>query len=323
MTIQRTIKIRKNGEGVDAAKVAENATNLLTRYGHTAEELAELASADDAKIGVLFTARRQAIEDDVIGRKGKELASTAELSGKKFAYQNAEKRIKDAAAEFGFTLTDEELTPLEEKTRLEGILKLITEKAKATAPGSTNTPDEVKAIQQKLESALGGQTSAQKAAKDWEKKYNELHASIPGIQEKLQMEFFAEQTWKGVALKKDVLDTLTISDEGVLTNMVIGAMSQRGHKFAAEKQADGTLRLSVVDKDGNYVQMANAVGNHTPESYVAAIYAPLVKQSNAGSNGGSGTPFKVTMTNEDIQKLDPAMRKAMEEMGKQTAAMQR
>lgn len=316
------LKIRKHGEGNDPAKVAENATNLLTRYGHTAEELAELATADDAKLSVLFSARRSALEEDVITRRGKELKSEAELNGKKFAYKNSEDRIKSTFADAGFTFTDEELSPLEEKTRLEGMVKLAIDRIKTANPGG-NTPEDLKALQQKLESSLSGQTAAQKAAKEWEKKYGELQASIPAIQEKMEMELFANQSWKAVALKKEVLENLTINDEGVLTNMVIGQMTRSGHKFAAEKQADGTLRLSVVDKDGNYVQMNGSVGNHTPESYVAAIYDPLVKKSNGGGGNSGGSPFQVKLSTEEMGKMDPAMRKAMDEMGKQAQTVQR
>lgn len=310
------LKIRRNGEGNDPAKVATNAVNLLTRYGHTADEIAELADADDAKIGVLFTSRRTALEDDIINRRGKELKSEAELNGKKFAYKNSEDRIRATLAEMGVTLADEDLTPLEEKTRLEGMVKIAIDRIKAANPGAANTPEEIKAIQQKLESALGGQNQAQKANKELEKKYNDLQASIPALQEKMQMEFFAEQTWRGVALKKEILDTLTVNDEGVLTNIIRGHMASSGHRFAAEKQTDGQLRLSVVDKDGNYVQMANSVGNHTPESYVAAIYEPLVKKSNGGmQNGGNGLQIKLNA--DDLAKMPEAARLAMEAMNKQ------
>lgn len=316
------LKIRKNGEGADPAKIAENATSLLTRYGHTPEEIAELASADDAKINVLFSARRQALEDDVIARKGKELTSAGELNGKKYGYKNSEDRIKAAAAEYGFAYTDDELTPLQEKERIEGMLKILTDKAIAKAAANGNTPEEVKLIQAKLESQTASALALQKAAKEWEKKYGELQSSIPALQEKMQMDFYAEQSWKGVALKKDVLETLTVSDEGVLTNMVVGHMSQRGHKFAAEKQTDGTLRLSVVDKDGNYVQMTNSVGNHTPESYVAAIYEPLVKKSNA-AQPGAGAPMQVSLTPDQLANLTPEMKKALGDMGKQSQLVTR
>ena len=314
------LKLRKNGEGNDPAKVAENATALLTSYGHTSEELAELGTADAGKIGAMFTARRQALEEDVIARRGKELSSAAELNGKKFAYKNSEERLRAAAAELGITLTDEDLTPLEEKTRLEGILKLFAERTKASVPAAKDTPDAIKEWQTKYEGALQGQTAAQKAAKEREKELSDLKASIPVLQEKMQSDFFIEQTWRAVALNKSVVENLTINDDGVLANIVTGHMASNGHKFSAEKTADGKLRLSVVNREGQPIQMANSMGNHTAESYIQEIYTPLTKKSN-GNGNVSGTPFSVKLSDDLMKNMTPEMAKAMKQMSEQAQSI--
>ena len=315
------LTVRKNGEGNDPAKVVENATALLRSYGHSDEEINELATADAAKVSVMFSARRTALEEDVISRRGKDLRSEAELNGKKFAYKNSAERLRATAAELGYTLSDEELTPLEEKTQLEGILRLVAEKVKAANPGSKDTPDSVKEWQTKYEGALKGQTEAQKAVKEREKQMKELEESIPLLKEKLQTEFFVEQTWKTVALDDKIIETLTLNDKSVLTNIVTGHMTSNGHTFSAEKTTDGKLRLTVTDKNGNPVQMSNSVGNHTPESYIASIYDPLVKKSNAGGGAGGGSPFQVTLSNDELAKMDPNMRKAAELMGRQAQSV--
>jgi hypothetical protein len=314
------LKLRKNGEGNDPAKIAENATALLTSYGHTAEEIAELATADAGKIGAMFTSRREVLEQEIIARKGKELSSAAELNGKKFAYKNSEDRLRATALELGITLTDEDLTPLEEKTRLEGILKLVTERVKASVPASKETPEAIKEWQAKYEGALQGQTAAQKAAKDREKELSELKASIPVLQEKMQSDFFIEQTWRTVALNKSVVENLTINDDGVLSNIVTGHMATNGHKFSAEKTAEGKLRLSVVNREGQPIQMANSMGNHTPESYIQEIYAPLTKKSN-GNGNISGATFSAKLSDELMKNMTPEMAHAMKKMNEQAQSV--
>lgn len=315
------LKVRKHGDGNDPAKVAENAVSLLKSYGHSDDELAELSTADAAKLSVMFTSRRAALEEDVISRKGKELASAAELNGKKFAYKNSEERLRSAAAEIGITLSDEDLTPLEEKTRLEGIIKLVAEKVKAANPGSKDTPAEIKEWQAKYEGALNGQTTVQKTLKEREKAYKELEESIPLIKESLKAEFFVESNWKSVALDQKVIENLTINDAPTLTNIVMGYMAGQGHQFSAEKTADGKLRLTVIDKQGQPVQMHASMGNHTPETYIAAIYEPLVKKSNAGQ--GAGSPFTVKLDAGDMSGMDANSRKAIEKMGAQAKAVPR
>ena len=211
-------------------------------------------------------------------------------------------------------MDEAELAALPEKTRLEGIASLAATKLKA-ATMPANTPEEVKLLQSKLQSTLEGQTAAQKLAKQKADELEALKASIPALREQLEMEYFANQSWEAVAFKKDMLESLTVDDTGVLKHMINGFMGSRGHKFASEKQADGTFRLSVVDKEGNYIPMADAVGNHTPESYIGAIYKPIIKKSNAGgASGGSTGGLTIKYTDEQLAKLDPNMRKAIADM---------
>ena len=314
---KKTIRFRVNGEGTPAAapeKVAANATALLGKFGYSAEDLAAIAEADENRIGELFQARYTALETDTMTRRGKEIAQKANFEGMKHAYTQAEKRIMEAARELGIEIADDELATFDEKTRLEGILKVAHGKIKATVPAGS---DGEKLLQQKLESALGGQTEAQKLARKLEKELGELKTSIPGIREPVEAEYFAERAWNGIALKKETLATLSIQDENVLTSLVKGQMAQKGHKFIAEKGTEG-MRLQVVDRDGNYVQMTGAAGNHSAETYIAEIYQPLVKKSNADQGGGA---FDFKIGGDGDKKISTTASKAVEEMVAQAIAM--
>lgn len=315
--LKKTIQFRVNGEGEPAAapeKVAANATALLTKFGYGAEDVAALGNADEAKLGEMFNARYTALETDTLTRRGKEIAQKANFEGMKHAYTQAEKRIMETARELGIEIADEDLSGFDEKTRLEGILKVAHGKIKSTVPAGSESE---KLLQQKLESALGGQTEAQKLAKRLEKELGELKTSIPGIREQVEAEYFAERAWNGIALKKETLATLSIQDENVLTSLVKGHMAQKGHKFIAEKGTDG-LRLQVVDREGNYVQMTGAAGNHSAETYIAEIYQPLVKKSNADQGGGV---FDFKIGGDGDKKISSIGNKAVEEMAAQVAAM--
>ena len=315
MVINRLLKVRLNGENeppADAPKAAANATALLGRYGYTSDDITALGTADEAKIGEMFTARHTALEADVIARKGKEIASRANFDGVKHGYTKAEERILSRAKELGLEIGEDDLSTLEEKTRLEGIVSAIYGKLKAAAPGSENE----KALQLKLESTLKGQADVQKELKATAKERDELKASIPTIKEQIQAEYFAEREWTAIATKPETLQTLSIQDRDVLINLIHGNMASKGHKFIAEKGTDG-FRLQVVDKDGAYIQMTGAAGNHSPETYINQIYAPLVKKSNAGQNGNGSFTFE---TGGADSKLSSVGNDAVRKMAEQAAA---
>ena len=320
VVLKKLLKVRVHGETPPPAnaapeKVAANATVLLTKFGYGADELAALADADDTRLGELFNTRYTALETDTLTRRGKEIAQKANFEGMKHAYTQAEKRIIEKAKELGIEIADDDLATFDEKTRLEGILSIAHGKMKATAPAGSEGE---KVLLQKLESALGGQTEAQKTAKRLEKELGELKASIPTIREQVEAEYFAERAWNAIALKKETLSTLSIQDENVLTSLIKGHMAQKGHKFVAEKGTDG-FRLQVVDKDGNYVQMTGAAGNHSADTYIAEIYQPLVKKSNAGNN--TGTQFDFKIGENGGAKVSTIASKAVEDMAAQVAAM--
>jgi len=285
------MRFRAHGEtpptAADPSKVAANATQLLTRFGYSTEEIAALGAADEAKLGELFTARNTALETDILGRKGKEIASKANFEGMKHAYTEAEKRQIARAASLGIEIKEEDLATFDQKERLEGILDIIHGKLKVSNP---NAGDAEKELQRKLESFQKSDAEKDKALRAALKKLEETEKSIPTIKEQIQAEYFAERAWESLALNAKTVETLSISDPNALKSIVIGAMAMKGHRFTAEKGTDG-FKLQVVDREGNYVQMTGAAGNHSPETYINEIYAPIVKKSNAGQNGGGGFDF--------------------------------
>lgn len=300
----------KHGEGNDPAKVSANALALLGRYGHTADDLATLADADEAKLGELFTTRFTGIETDVVARKSKGITDAARVSAFKDAYYNAEQRARTIATEFGIEIKDEEIAALPEKERLEGLIKLALERKKAVSP---DTPEETKAVLARLEAERKAATEAQKAAKEWQKKYEELNTSLPTLEEKISLRYFAEQNWQQIALKKETLDMLSITDESVLLSIVKGKMAENGHKFMAEKGSNGRMTLLVTDSEGNPIGVPNGAGNFTPEDYILDVYKPLVKKSN-GKTEEQHQAFPDFETNKP---LEGNAKKAWEAMKKQ------
>jgi hypothetical protein len=288
------IPFLKHGEGNDPAKVAANATALLTRYGYTAEELAALAEADETKIGDLFTARFTNIETDVIARKGKPLQEAARIGALKDAHHTTEKRVLETLKELGIEFGEEEVKALDEKGRIEALVKLGLERKKvATDP---NAPEDVKALQVRLEAERKGAIEAQKKAVQLEKQLKELNESLPGLEDKIEMRYFAEQNWQQLATKAETLEMLTVKDANFLLPYIKGQMMGKGHAFVAEKGTSGKTLL-VVDSEGQPIPIDGGAGNHTPETYIAALYAPLFKKSNADP-GGTGIP--------GLPKFEPA-----------------
>lgn len=319
MVILKILKrFRVNGETPPAAapdKVAANATALLGRFGYTAEEIAEIAAADDAKLGVLFTARHTALENDVVARKGKEIATKANFDGMKHAYTQAEKRILEKARGLGVEISEDEAAAFDEKERLEGITELLHTKMKVANPDATESE---KLLIAKLESTQKSDAAKDKQLKELAKKLAEKEAEFPKIREELEANFFAEREWKGIALNPKLLETLSVQDPAALQDMVTGRMARSGHRFIAEKGTDG-LRLQVVDKEGAYVQMDGAAGNHSPETYINAIFASLVRKSNAGL-GGNGS-FEIPTGGAD-KKLSTVGSDAVQKMIEQAKAAQ-
>lgn len=321
MVILKILKrFRVNGEtpptAPEPAKVAANATALLTRFGYTADEIAEIATADDAKLGVMFTSRHSALETDVIARKGKEISTKANFDGMKHAYTQAEKRILEKARNLGVEISEDEAGSFDEKERLEGITELMHTKLKVANP---NASENEKVLQQKLESTLKSDAAKDKQLKEMTKKLAENEAAIPKIREELEANFFAEREWKGIALNPKLVETLSVTDPTVLTDMVTGRMARSGHRFVAEKATDG-FRLQVVDKAGAYVQIEGAAGNHSAETYINSIYASLVRKSNAGI-GGNGA-FEMPTGGEGDKKLSNVGSAAVQKMIDQAKASQ-
>lgn len=305
----------KHGEG--ATKMEANATALLASYGHTAEEIAALASADETGVKTMFDGRFKAIETDVLARSKKGIEEAARIAALKDAHFTSEKRIRETYAELGIEIKDEDLNGVDEKKRLETLVsiggKRIQEKATKTGD---NPSEELKALQLRVEAERKAATEASKAAKEFRTKYEELELSLPKLREAAELEVFAEQGWKSVALEPKMLETLieTVRDEGVLTNMIMGHMAANGHKFIGEKTSTGGKALLVVDKDGNPIPMTGIAGNHTPSTYIQGIYEPLVKKSNGGG-GGQTTVFK--MDGADFSKMDAKSQDAIKAMMKQ------
>lgn len=305
----------RHGEGEPAPKVAENAIALLNKYGHTADEIAALKDADEQKIAELFTTRLTSIETDVIARRQKGIKEEARVAALKDAYHNYETRIKALATEVGIELTDDEIKALEEKGRAEGMVRILLDK-KAAMADKGNTPEELKALQKNLETERAAAAAARKAAEDFKKQYEDLNASLPKIAKDAELKYFAQQSWRELALKKETLDTLSVTDKDVLLPLIQGKMAVEGHRFVAEEGTDGKLNLLVVDRDGNPIPIPNSAGNFTVPEYIDFLYKPLIKKSNAGGGGN----LQIPNFEGDDKKLTPAQQKAMQAMKDQLQA---
>lgn len=276
--VDSLLKFTKHGDP-DPAVLAANATKILTSFGFGAEDITALGdAADDDAITALFTAKSQALQEGIIEREGKKIRVKADLDGKKYAYVESEKRARAALAEVGVVVTDEEFTAMDEKTRIEALIKHGIEVKTKKEVGTVD--EQVAAIKAKYESALAGENQVKQTAAQLKAELDKLKAELPTMREQIEMDVYADSAWESVAFDPEITKDLVISDKDILKSIVKGKMAEKDHKFAAEKTTDGKRVLNVVDKDGNLIQASVGMGNHTPASYVREVYGSLIKKSN-------------------------------------------
>lgn len=304
---------RKNGDP-NPAELAANATKILASFGFTTDDITTLATADEAGVTQLFTAKSAALETAVLERKGKEIRMAAELAGKKYAYTETEKRARAALAEYGVIVSDEEFAAMDEKTRIETLIKHGIKVKTTTEGGSVD--EQVAAYKTKYEAALAGESQVKQTAAQLKTELDKLKADLPSMREQIELEVFADNQWQLVAFHPDVVKDLIVQDQTVLRAIVLGAMAEKGHKFVGEKNADGKLVLNVVDSKGALIQAPGAMGNHTPASYIKEAYASLVKKSNGGEGGGGGNSINFDKDFK-VEDLDEQSLAALEAMKKQ------
>lgn len=312
-TSKQRLSFRTNGDP-DPAELAANATKILTSFGFTSEEINELAAADEAKVTELFNAKSAALETAVLDRKGKEIRLKADLEGKKYAYTESEKRARLALAESGVVVSDEEFAAMDEKTRIEALIKHAIAVKTKTEGGTVD--EQVAALKAKYEAAVAGETQVKQTAAQLKAELEKLKAELPTIREQVELEVFADNQWQVVAFNPEMIKDLIVTDTAILRSIVLGGMAEKGHKFVGEKNADGKLVLNVVDAKGALIQAPGAMGNHTPASYIKEAYASLVKKSNGGGNGSGAGSGNYEKDFKDLE-LDDASLAALEVMKKQ------